>query len=75
MKHLDQMNVGSELFLKEKMKQDIVKDLKMIFGDNIVSECRINLSYVYNSYILKKKSGLHAIVFTLVSALKVQICC
>jgi hypothetical protein len=36
-KHLDQINVGSELFLKEKMKQDIVKDLKMAFGDNIVS--------------------------------------
>ena len=38
MKHLNQMSIGSELFLKEKMKQDIVKDLKMIFGDNIVSE-------------------------------------
>jgi hypothetical protein len=37
-KHLDQMSIRSELFLKEKMKQDIVKDLKMIFGDNIVSE-------------------------------------
>lgn len=75
MKHLDQMNVGSELFLKEKMKQDIAKDLKMIYGDNIVSECCINLSYVHNSYILKKKSGLQAIVFTVVSALKLQICC
>ena len=38
MKRLDQMNIGSELFLKEKKKQDIVKDLKMMFGDNIVSE-------------------------------------
>ena len=38
MKCLDQMSVGSEIFLKEKMKQDIVKDLKMIFSDNIVSE-------------------------------------
>jgi hypothetical protein len=38
-KHLDQMNIGSELFLKEKKKQDVVKDLKMTFGDNIVSEC------------------------------------
>lgn len=37
MKHLDQINTGSELFLKEKKKQDIVKDLKMAFGDNIVS--------------------------------------
>jgi hypothetical protein len=37
-KRLDQMNIGSELFLKEKKKQDIVKDLKMMFGDNIVSE-------------------------------------
>jgi hypothetical protein len=37
-KHLDQMSIGSELFLKEKMKQNIVKDLKIIFGDNIVSE-------------------------------------
>jgi hypothetical protein len=36
-KHLDQINIGSELFLKEKKKQDIVKDLKMAFGDNIVS--------------------------------------
>jgi len=38
-KHLDQMSIRSELFLKEKMKQDVLKDLKMIFGDNIVSEC------------------------------------
>jgi hypothetical protein len=38
-KHLDQMSIRSELFLKEKMKQDMLKDLKMIFGDNIVSEC------------------------------------
>lgn len=38
MKQLDQMSIGSELFLKEKTKQDIVKDLKMIFGDNVVSE-------------------------------------
>lgn len=37
MNHLNQMNIGSELFLKEKKKQDIVKDLKMAFGDNIVS--------------------------------------
>jgi len=37
-KQLDKMSIGSELFLKEKMKQDIVKDLKMVFGDNIVSE-------------------------------------
>jgi hypothetical protein len=33
------MNVGSELFLKEKKKQNIVKELKMAFGDEIVSEC------------------------------------
>jgi hypothetical protein len=32
------MNIGTELFLKEKKKQGIVKDLKMTFGDNIVSE-------------------------------------
>jgi hypothetical protein len=37
-KHLEQMNIGSELFLKEKKRQDIVKDLKMAFGDNIVSK-------------------------------------
>jgi hypothetical protein len=36
-KHLVQMNIGSELFLKKKKKQDIVKDLKIAFGDNIVS--------------------------------------
>jgi hypothetical protein len=36
-KHLDQMSIGSELFLKEKMKQDIVKNLKIMFCDNIVS--------------------------------------
>jgi len=38
-KKLDQMSIRSELFLKEKMKQDIVKDLKVLFGDDIVSEC------------------------------------
>jgi len=37
-KHLDQMSIGSELFRKEKRKQDIVKDLKGFCGDNIVSE-------------------------------------
>jgi hypothetical protein len=37
-KHLDQMDIGSELFLKEKKKQDIVKDLKMAFCDNFVSD-------------------------------------
>lgn len=47
-KHLDQMNIGSELFLKEKKKQDIVKDLKMAFGDNIVSEYSIIFSCSYD---------------------------
>lgn len=69
------MNVGSELFLKEKKKQNIVKELKMAFGDEIVSECWINVSYVYNSCILKKEGGLQAVVFTVVLALKLQICC
>jgi hypothetical protein len=52
-KHLDQMNIWSELFLKEKRKQDIVKDLKMAFGDNIVSEYYIIFSCSYDSNIFQ----------------------
>jgi hypothetical protein len=44
--HWDQMNIGSELFLKEKKKQEIVNDLKMAFGNNIVSEYYVTLDLV-----------------------------
>lgn len=54
-KKLDQMSIRSELFLKEKMKQDIVKDLKVLFGDDIVSECWINVTCLWFSYIEKDK--------------------
>lgn len=74
-KRLDQMNIGSELFLKEKKKQDIVKDLKMMFGDNIVSEHWINLSYVYDSHVLKKTSGFQAVFTIVMSVLELGICC
>jgi structural maintenance of chromosome 1 len=60
------MSTGIELFLKEKMKQDIVKNLKIVFGDNIVGRMSDLFQPVHECYKLAitKVMGknLHALV-------------
>lgn len=57
-KHLNQINIGSELFLKEKKKQDVVRDLKMAFGDNIVSITSLfHIFIILSTHILFRRAN------------------